>query len=321
MDPNPVNVQRTLRQFDRHTNALMNAELRLLQQHLQDFLELLQSNDLIQSALDAALNKSDISSKQWWEEQSAKVDWESRQGTWFFPTNPDDMFKLQYDLICDQANNRDTNFIEQQHKLTFDWSPSNKEATKQLFVSKIIRPFCEDLRIMLDISTMQEQRQERASDSPPMTELAAENESRIFLSHKSANKPLVERYYKVLSELGYRPWMDIHDMTAGTELDRGILEGVKKSCAIVFFLTKDFTDENFLADEIDYARNRKREFRDRFSIIPLRFPNSKDVPPLLSKYIWIDVEHELDGLYEIVRALPIQLGPAYWRQDIDDNTP
>ena len=312
MDPKPVDVQQTLKQFDRLAIALKDSDLRLFTQHLQDFYDFLKSNELIQSALDAALNQSDISSKQWWEEQSAKVDWESGQGTWSFPTDPDYMFKLQYELICDQANNRYLNFVEQQNKLTFNWSTANQEATMQLFLSKIIGPFCEDLRSMLDIGTMQEQRQERIPYSTSMTKIATENDSRIFLSHKSAKKPLVERYYKVLSELGYRPWMDIHDLKAGSELNRGLLEGVNQSCAIVFFLTEEFTDEDFLADEIDYARNRKRELKDRFAIIPLKFPNSKDVPPLLSKYVWINVEHELDGLYEIVRALPIQLGPAYW---------
>ena len=320
MDSKPSDMQQTLRLLDRHTNALLNTDLRQFQQHIQDFHRFLQDNEQIRSVLDSALDKSDLSTDKWWAEQSEKVDWESRQGTWHFPTNPEDMFRLQYELIYDQANDSDPNFIEQQNKLTLSWSRENQEATKQLFLSKIVGPFCEDLRSMLDQNNATVQQLEQTSISNRTTELAADDESRIFLSHKSANKPQVERYHRVLSEFGYKPWLDEDAMPAGTLLDRGILAGIKESCAVVFFITEEFADERILADEINYAKNRKRENGDRFAIITLRFSTSAEIPELLKTYVWKDVDNDLDGLYEIVRALPIKLGPAYWRQGLDDET-
>ena len=313
MNQQTNNLQLTLKQLDRSANSLLE-DTSNLKQHLHDFCLFLQGNGLVQGALKPILARSDVSSANWWQEQNEKVDWESRVGTWYFPIDSDDMFKLRYDLICDQANNKDPNFIYQQLRLTFDWSVSNKETAKQLFLSKIIRPFYEDLRSLLDQNTITDQQLEQAPASHPMTELAVKNESRIFLSHKSANKPLVEKYHKVLAELGYSPWLDEFDMPAGTNLNRGILDGINESCAVVFFITEDFKDERFLADEIDYAKTRKSKQGKKFAIITLIFSDSADIPELLGKYVCKKVDNDLIGLYEIIRALPIKLGPVHWTE-------
>ena len=73
---------------------------------------------------------------------------------------------------------------------------------------------------------------------------------RIFLSHKGADKPRVREYKKTLEALGFDPWLDEDAMTAGTNLERGLLEGFKTSCAAVFFITPNYVDENYLASEV-----------------------------------------------------------------------
>jgi len=45
-------------------------------------------------------------------------------------------------------------------------------------------------------------------------------QNRIFLSHKNSNKPMVRRFYDVLEELGFAPWLDEEDMLAGDNRHR-----------------------------------------------------------------------------------------------------
>ena len=143
-----------------------------------------------------------------------------------------------------------------------------------------------------------------------------DTETRIFLCHKSDNKEMVERYYNVLQVLGFNPWLDKYDMLAGVNKHRGILKGIGESCAIVFFLTEDFSDEGTIAKEIDNSMTRKEKLGDKFAIISLRFAKGALVPALLENEIWHDVEDELDGLSALIRALPIKLGPVRWKESV-----
>lgn len=132
---------------------------------------------------------------------------------------------------------------------------------------------------------------------------------RIFLSHKSADKPLVRRFKRVLEILQYEPWLDEDTLTAGLTLERALSQGFTDSCAVVFFVTQSFRDESFLATEIEYAIREKRKKANAFSIITILFPDESGqmakVPELLETYVWKIALNELDALAEILRALPL----------------
>ncbi|MFT5322836.1 MAG: hypothetical protein ACI8P0_000677, partial [Planctomycetaceae bacterium] len=115
---------------------------------------------------------------------------------------------------------------------------------------------------------------------------------------------------------GYTPWIDQERMPAGTTIDRAILDGVKGSCAAVFFLSSNFTDKRFLAQEIDYAIQVQRDRPDSFVIIPLLLDGAPDsvVPELLKRFVIKSAESEIDILLHILNALPIRLGPPIERQ-------
>jgi len=148
-------------------------------------------------------------------------------------------------------------------------------------------------------------------------EIALSGNKRIFLSHKGVDKPLVRRIDGVLRLLGFEPWLDEFDMVAGAELDRALLAGMKDSCAAVFFVTSNYTDEKFLATEINYAIAEKRGKGVRFSIITLVVPvnesNDIVIPDLLKTYVWKQAHSELEMLEEIIKALPIRVGEVRWR--------
>jgi TIR domain len=117
--------------------------------------------------------------------------------------------------------------------------------------------------------------------------------------------------------LGFQPWLDEDALVAGEGVDRAMLRGMKESCAAVFFITPAFRDTSFLAQEIEYAIAEKREKRNRFGIITLVFANDAGekgtVPDLLRTFVWKAPCSQLEALTEILRALPIEVGPVRWR--------
>ena len=138
---------------------------------------------------------------------------------------------------------------------------------------------------------------------------------KIFLSHKGIDKPMVQQFYDVLKELGFEPWFDKESMTAGMNLERGILKGMKESCAAVFFATPNFKDEKYIGAEVDHAITQKRERGDDFIIITLVF-HGKDkkgeVPELFRPYIWDAPPSGLEGLRTILKSIPVKVGPVVW---------
>lgn len=140
-------------------------------------------------------------------------------------------------------------------------------------------------------------------------EIMESKPKKIFLSHKGVDKPLVRDYKKTLETLGFEPWLDEDSLIAGKELERGLLQGFKESCAAVFFITSNFVDENFLATEVNYAIGEKRLKGDKFSIITIVLPTSQQnfsIPELLKIYVWKQPSTDLEAIREIVKALPLK---------------
>ncbi|MEO5335147.1 MAG: toll/interleukin-1 receptor domain-containing protein [Magnetococcus sp. YQC-5] len=133
---------------------------------------------------------------------------------------------------------------------------------------------------------------------------------KIFLSHKSIDKERVRDIKETLVVLGFDPWLDEDAMAAGTNLDRGLLEGFQQSCAAVFFVTPNFTDDNYLATEVDYAI-REKTARHEFVIITMVYEKDGkkgSVPDLIRRFVWKEPKTDLAALREILKALPIQVG-------------
>lgn len=152
-------------------------------------------------------------------------------------------------------------------------------------------------------------------------EMAATDAKKVFLSHKGIDKNKVADLKSTLQLLGYDPWLDEDAMPAGTPLERGLLQGMKESCGVVFFITPAFKDEGYLETEINYAIQEKRAKGERFAIITLQFVDTEgkigEIPELLKTYVWKKPKTSLEALREIVRALPITPSVVDWREGID----
>ncbi|MCG7851554.1 MAG: toll/interleukin-1 receptor domain-containing protein [Methanosarcinaceae archaeon] len=152
-------------------------------------------------------------------------------------------------------------------------------------------------------------------------DMAATDAKKVFLSHKGIDKDKVSDFKNTLQLLGYDPWLDEDAMPAGTPLERGLLQGMKDSCGVVFFITPSFKDEGYLETEINYAIQEKRTKGERFAIITLQFVDDEgnvgEIPELLKTYVWKKPKTSLEALREIVRALPIAPNVVDWREGID----
>ena len=150
--------------------------------------------------------------------------------------------------------------------------------------------------------------------------MTTSDSKKIFLSHKGSDKDMVVDFKKTLKALGYEPWLDEEAMPAGVPVERAVLQGMKDSCAVVFFITPSFRDEGYLETEINYAIQEKREKGDNFVIVTLLFDDSGDgtveVPELLKPYVWKTPNTQLQALREIVRALPVAPRNADWKEGV-----
>jgi TIR domain len=114
-------------------------------------------------------------------------------------------------------------------------------------------------------------------------------------------------------------YLDEEDMSAGTELHRGIQAGFEESCAAVFFVTRNFKDATYLRTEVNYAKEQQTKHGERFKVITLILGKSTDtieVPELLREFVFKMPATQLDALNEILRALPIEPGEPRWRAEL-----
>lgn len=130
-----------------------------------------------------------------------------------------------------------------------------------------------------------------------------ESAAPVFLSHKSADKPLVRDIATALELVGVSTWLDERALSAGTHLERSLSDAFKGAKAAVFIVTRSYQDRGYLATEVDYAIREKRA-RDNFLIITIRIGDHEaEIPELLQSYVWKDVPDGLRALIEILRAL------------------
>ena len=301
---NKDDIAQSLRIFKERRDDLLHEDPSAFDINVQRLLEFCDQDALIKPLVDNIEKRCKVNGEDWWN----KISFDREIS---FPSNLDEDLAVRYAslrVLAKQPN----------HIFTFGFAVGKTKGSEAIeaFRSMVIRPLISELSERVskaaDIATPEE----RALQAVSLSRIPSAKEIRIFLSHKSVDKPIVLRYYNALKELGFEPWLDQPDMPAGTNLERGILDGFEKSCAAVFFITENFKDESYLAAEVDYAIAQKRKKGNKFAIITLRYPNASPVPGLLRPYIYTDVQNDLDGFYELVRALPVELGPIRWKKDI-----
>lgn len=295
----------SLRVFKTRRDDALHEDPDTFDHHLERFAQFCRQSRLVQQVIVPMESEHNPDVEAWLE---ASTEYNSKLT---FPSDQDEEFVLRYRVILKAADDPHLviNFgaARGQHKQN-DWI--------NYFRTIIVRPFAEDLSHRLGEAANLATPEARAIQAVPLIRIPSPKEVKIFLSHKSVDKPMVYRYYYALKEIGFDPWLDEPNMAAGANLERELLRGFEESCAAVFFITENFTDERYLAAEVDYAVIQKRKKDRKFAIITLRYTNAAPVPGLLTPYIYKDVANDLEGFRELVRALPIEFGAVRWKPEV-----
>ncbi|HBE9436766.1 TIR domain [Clostridioides difficile] len=97
----------------------------------------------------------------------------------------------------------------------------------------------------------------------PITEL-----SPIFLSHQSNNKNEIEEIIPFLNAAGLPVWFDKLSIDYGESITKSIQQGIKKSFAVILWITKDFLNSNWCDTELQSFLNKYCSKKDVL-IIPV----------------------------------------------------
>jgi len=305
---NKDELANNLRNFKSRRDNILHEDASTFDHHLERFLETCRTNTLVQQVLEPAVEKSTVDGDEWWQH----VIQENPNGRLIFPSDPDDELALRYKVLEIVARDPSRSLFS----FGIAQGKSKIDDCVDVFRGLILRPFLDELNHRVSEAADMVSPDERAVQAVPLARIPRPNEAKIFLSHKTADKPLVHRYYTCLKQLGFDPWLDEHDMPAGSNLERKLLEGFKQSCAAVFFITDNFKDEQYLATEVDYAIREKRSKGNKFAIIALRYSPTAIVPDLFASYIYKQVDNDLLGLNELLKALPVELGPVRWKAEV-----
>jgi hypothetical protein len=221
-------ITKSLQNFKSRRDALLHEDIDELEYHLTRFVAFCESDVLAKAVLSPLLSSSTADSTTWWKklfEEGSGRGLEAIE----FPDEPDEEHALRFAIMQDVISDKRSILGFGSAVRIFNGQEAN-----QRFLSLVIRPFCEEVSRRLEESAKITSLERRALQAVPLNRIPSEGEIKIFLSHRSADKPVVERYYRTLNELGFRPWMDEPEMPAGTNLERGLFQGLEESCAAVF---------------------------------------------------------------------------------------
>ena len=305
MDMTKDQINTSLQTFVRRRDELLHEDSATFEYSLKRFVDFCQKDNLAQQVLNQLPIMEEFNIEDWWQQLS----WQNAD--LHLPENSDEELIVQFKIITSLSTNPRRVF-----EIGMTFGKRKMDDSIEIARSILIRPFVEEFGNKMAKTGNLVTPEERALQAVPLICIPRSDEIGIFLSHKTVDKPLVYRYYYALRELGFSPWLDETNMPAGTNLEREVVKGFAKSCAAVFFITESFKDESYLAAEIDYAIAQKRKKGKKFIIVTLRYSDATPVPDLLETYVHKVIQNDLQGFREIIRSLPIELGPVRWKQSV-----
>lgn len=132
----------------------------------------------------------------------------------------------------------------------------------------------------------------------------------IFLSHRSADKPMVKIIAGKLRAAGLTPWLDVWELVPGAGWQSALAHGLMASRHCAFFVSPSGAG-GWAEQECELAQNRA--VRDpSFRLIPILLPGVAErfdaglLPPFLTLRHWVDFRGGIDdpaALRELVAGI------------------
>ncbi|GAB4496570.1 MAG: hypothetical protein OHK003_02090 [Anaerolineales bacterium] len=130
-----------------------------------------------------------------------------------------------------------------------------------------------------------------------------------FLAYSKLNKTHVREFAARLKAEGWiDPWFDEEDILPGQVWQHSVIMGVRKSHAVIIFLSKDaVASEGFFQREIKLALDTAAEKpEEMIFIIPIRLDECV-VPEMLRRYHYVDYFGETQQKERVYSSLILSL--------------
>jgi hypothetical protein len=140
---------------------------------------------------------------------------------------------------------------------------------------------------------------------------------KVFLSHASEDKPLVEQVYLRICQKfpDVQPWLDKYEIIGGDDLIEKVHAGIEGSDRFLIFLSPNSIDKPWVRTELrkalaDEIAGIKPEF-----IVPIKIGSIPSFPPFLESRFYIDIEKKteeewLQDIYAAIHRKKKPLGQA-----------
>lgn len=126
--------------------------------------------------------------------------------------------------------------------------------------------------------------------------------TRVFLSHSSKDKWIVNQIATDLVNLGIAPWLDEWEIRAGESIPQKISVGIKDSKCVVVFLSKNAVASKWVEREWE-AKYWDEIQRNQILVIPVLLEDC-EIPELLKTKKFADFRVDYDhGLTELILTL------------------
>ena len=115
----------------------------------------------------------------------------------------------------------------------------------------------------------------------------------VFLSYRSVNRPWVLHLYDILTELGYKVFLDQYVLKPGDELITVLEDALEKSQAGVLIWSNATKDSDWVRKEYNTLERMSTENKN-FRFVPVIIEPSK-LPPFAANKIFVDFSEYPDG--------------------------
>jgi len=135
---------------------------------------------------------------------------------------------------------------------------------------------------------------------------------KVFLSHASADKPLVDAMRRALDDSGHVAWLDARELRGGEILDRQLPEAIEQTDAFLVFVSPVALQSSWVGRELTIALEiQKQRGRDKFPVVPLAVDGMR--LGVLEQFfggqpLYVPVSSQAGGVLEALPAIFTALG-------------
>lgn len=131
---------------------------------------------------------------------------------------------------------------------------------------------------------------------------------KVFLSHSSKDKAIVDRIFNEFQKSEITAWYDKYEIEAGDSITDKINDGLENSDIGIICISQNFLNpaSGWTKSELNYfIQRRMRNTEKKFIILNIDVKH-EDLPPLVQDYRYIDYK-EKEAIDELIRTIKKQL--------------